>query len=68
MLYLFDDYTLDTQLYELRHAGARATWSRKSLRFCTISLRIGTVSSPARNSLSTSGQSASSVKPRWTIG
>ena len=22
MLYLFDDYTLDTQLYELRHAGA----------------------------------------------
>jgi hypothetical protein len=21
MLYLFDDYTLDTQLYELRHAG-----------------------------------------------
>jgi DNA-binding winged helix-turn-helix (wHTH) protein len=22
MLYLFDDYTLDTQFYELRHAGA----------------------------------------------
>jgi DNA-binding winged helix-turn-helix (wHTH) protein len=22
MLYLFDDFTLDTQLYELRHAGA----------------------------------------------
>ena len=21
MLYLFDDFTLDTQLYELRHAG-----------------------------------------------
>ena len=68
MLYRFDDYMLDTQLYELRHAGHRAPWSRRSLRYCTISLRIETVLLPARNSWSTSGQSVSSVRPRSTTG
>jgi hypothetical protein len=66
MLYLFDDYTLDTQLYELRHAGALCPLEPQVFAVLCYLIAHRSALSPARNSWSTSGRSGLSVRPRWT--
>ena len=68
MMYLFDDYTLHTELYELRYAGAPCPLEPQVLDILLYLIQHRDRVVTREELWSMSGQSASSVRPRWTTG